>query len=101
MITFEKNEENTHYQGNPRVGYTFTYVKPLHSYILFGGAINDNDIHIFNISKNVANIGKGIWNIQATLGIKKPPSRKYHAAAFIGIFFMISRRAIVFADQWR
>ena len=50
MITFEKNEENLQYQGSPRVGYSFTYIKTLHSYILFGGANSDNDIYIFNLS---------------------------------------------------
>lgn len=50
MITFSKNDESIPYQGPPRVGYSFTYVRPLQSYILFGGANNDNEIYIYNTS---------------------------------------------------
>jgi hypothetical protein len=50
MLVFEKNEEVAPYQGAPRAGYSFTYVRPLHAYALFGGANADTDLYLFSIS---------------------------------------------------
>jgi hypothetical protein len=50
MLTFEKCEEAAHYQGCPRAGYTFTYIRPLQSFLLFGGGNNDNETYIYSIS---------------------------------------------------
>lgn len=86
MLVFEKNEEMAPYKGVSRTGYTFTFIRPLHSYALFGGVHTDNELYLFNISTSLRNAGKGVWNLQPTGGSKKPPSRRYHAAAFIGAF---------------
>ena len=83
MLVFEKNEEVAPYQGLPRAGFSFTYLPPLHAYALFGGANNDSELYLFSISTPSANAAKGAWSCQPTGGPKKPPSRKYHAAAFI------------------
>lgn len=75
-----------HYQGGPRTGFTFTLAKAINSYLLFGGAVNDNEIYLYNHGISSKHAEKGSWSQQPTIGFpKKPQSRKYHAAAFIGI----------------
>jgi hypothetical protein len=49
MLIFERNEEAVPYQGPSRLGFSFTYIRPLHAYALFGGAKADNDLYLFSI----------------------------------------------------
>lgn len=67
---------------------------PLHMYVLFIVIYFLEEritIVMFTsiISVHTSNIDKTSWCIQPTGGVKKAPSRKYHAAAFVGIIYKI------------
>ena len=101
MLNFQKCEEAAHYQGGPRTGFTFTFARMINSYLLFGGAVNDNEVYLYSLGKHRATQREEVGRNSQRLD--SPRSRKAGSTTLLhsSVSQLKRREHWEFTDKWR